>query len=143
MLSLITSAFTSLIKPVSEHFKAKSAIKAATSQRKDELKKLDLEAKIKSIEKSEDVNNSLDVNNGSDPIPWANDLTLILLLIPCCLAFYPPAVPAVLAGFAALDSMPEWYKYGLAMAFISIWGYRGLVTPIVKVLVSKSILGKK
>lgn len=139
----IGDAISSVTKPVGEYFNEKQKIKAAVSERKDELKKLSLESKLKSIEKSEDVNNSLDEKNGADPIPWGNDVTLILLLIPCVLSFYPPAVPAVKAGFIVLQSMPDWYLYGLGMAFVSIWGYRGLVVPIVRVLISKSIIGKK
>lgn len=138
-LSLITGLFSSGI----DYFKEKSQIKAATIERKDELKKLDLTSKLESIRKAESVSLDIDKANGSDTISWANDVTLILLLIPCVLSFYPPAVPAVKAGFVVLESMPELYKYAIGMVFVSIWGYRGLVVPLVKGVISKSLIGKK
>lgn len=133
---------TAMLNGVLDFFSDRNKIKEATSKRKDELKKLGLEAKIKAIENSQEVNLQLDAINGRDTIPWGNDVTLILLLIPCILSFYPPAVPAIKAGFIVLDSMPSMYKYALCMAFVSIWGYRALVVPLVKVAVSKSFLGK-
>lgn len=142
MLSLLTF-IPNLITSGVGYFKEKNQIKAATNERKDELKKLGLQSKLESIRKAESVDLDIDKANGSDPIPWGNDVTLILLLIPCILSFYPPAVPAVKAGFTVLESMPELYKYALGMAFVSIWGYRGLVVPLVRGIVSKSILGKK
>lgn len=138
-LSLITGLVSSGI----DYFKEKSVIKAATVERQDELKKLGLEAKLEAIRNAQEVDLEIDKANGSDPILWANDVTLILLLIPCILSFYPPAVPAVRAGFVVLDSMPDLYKYALGMAFVSIWGYRGLVVPLVRGIVSKSLIGKK
>ena len=121
-----------LISPVSNYFNTKSVLKAEVGKRKDELAKLSLKAKIKSIQKSGDTNLSIDKANGSDPIPWANDVTLILFLLPFVLSFYPPALPHIVAGFQALDGMPQWYKYSLGMMLISVWGYRNLVSPIIQ-----------
>ena len=134
---------TNIIEPISTYFAEKSKIKAAIGKRKDELIKLSLEAKIKHIENSQETNLSLDKINGSDPIPWANDLTLILFLLPFVLAFYPPALPHIIAGFAALDNMPEWYKYSLGMMLVSVWGYRNLVSPIVQSIAKAYLSTKK
>ena len=130
--NIITKLLDVLVEPISSYFKNRSVIKAEVKKRKDEIKKLSLKAKIKSIQKSEDINLSLDQSNGSDPIPWANDVTLVLFLLPFVLAFYPPALPHIIAGFEALENMPEWYKYSLAMMLISVWGYRNLVSPIIQ-----------
>lgn len=140
MLGTIGAFLTGLVEPVSSHFKDKAKIKAATNKRKDELKKLELKAKLTSIQKSEDSNLGLD-NNTENRIPWADDLTLILFLLPFVLAFYPPALPHIQAGFEALDQMPEWYKYSLGMMLVSVWGYRNLVSPIVQSIV-KAYLGR-
>jgi len=128
----VISFIGGLIKPVSDHFSEKSKIKSAIGKRKDELTKLNLKAKIKLIQKSGDASLSIDQANGSDPIPWANDATLILFLLPFVLSFYPPALPHIVAGFQALDGMPQWYKYSLGMMLISVWGYRNLVSPIIQ-----------
>ena len=55
------------------------------------------------------------------------DLSFGLALIPLVLAFFPPTQAAVLEGFAVLETLPAWYRWGLAMMFISIWGLRGFL----------------
>ena len=136
MFKAIGAFVTGLVEPITSHLDTRAKIKAATNERKDELKKLDLVAKLKNIEKATETDLSLDAKNGADPIPWANDLTLILFLLPFVLAFYPPALPHIEAGFAALNNMPEWYKYSLGMMLVSVWGYRNLVGPIIKSVAS-------
>ncbi len=128
MFTAIGAFLTGLVEPVTTHLTARAKIKGAAKKRKDELKKLNLKSQIETAKS----NQTLDVKNGGDPIPWANDLTLILFLLPFGLAFYPPALPHITAGFTALNEMPEWYKYSLGMMLVSVWGYRNLVTPIVK-----------
>ena len=140
MWATIGAFLTGLVEPVTNHFTTKAKIKAATKERKDELQKLSLEAKIISIQKSEDSSLKLDENT-ENRIAWADDLTLILFLLPFVLAFYPPALPHIVAGFTALDSMPEWYKYSLGMMLVSVWGYRNLVSPIIQ-SVAKAYLGR-
>lgn len=134
-LKWVGNLFTAIAKPVGEYFTEGQKIKAAKSERKDELKKLNLEKKLESIKKSEDSDIDMDKNT-EKRIPWADDLTLILFLLPFGLAFYSPALPHIAAGFEALDTMPDWYKYSLGMMLVSVWGYRNLVTPIVKTVAS-------
>lgn len=134
---------TNIIKPLSTYFTEKSKIKAANVKRKDELSKLSLKAKIKHIENSQETDLSLDKANGSDPIPWANDLTLILFLLPFVGAFFPWALPHISAGFIALELMPEWYKYSLGMMLVSVWGYRNLVSPIIQSIAKAYLSTKK
>ena len=140
-MGIVAKLLDSLVEPIATYFKTRSVLKAEVVKRKDELKKLNLKAKIKSIQKSEDVNLHIDKSNGSDPIPWANDVTLILFLLPFVLSFYPPALPHIIAGFTALEDMPEWYKYSLGMMLISVWGYRNLVSPIIQ-SIAKAYLGR-
>jgi len=49
-----------------------------------------------------------------------------LFSIPCILAFYEPAVPAVMRGFSVLEGMPDWYKAFLGAAVAASFGLRGL-----------------
>lgn len=132
MFKAIGAFLTGLVEPVTNHLTERAKIKGAANERKDELKKLSLESKIETAKS----NQTLDVKNGGDPIKWANDVTLILFLLPFGLAFYPPALPHIKAGFTALNEMPDWYKYSLGMMLVSVWGYRNLVTPIVKTITS-------
>ena len=48
-------------------------------------------------------------------------------LIPVALCFYPPALEPMRDGFAALESLPQWYRYGLGLMFVSVWGLRGIL----------------
>lgn len=130
MANFVADAISGILSPVSDYLTNRATIKEAGKKRKDELKKLSLEAQIKGVEQNIDI----DAKNGTDPIPWANDLTLLIFLMPFVLAFYPPALPHIEAGFEALKAMPEWYKWSLGMMLVSVWGYRNLVTPIVKVV---------
>ena len=133
---------SNLVAPVTGYFKERGQIKAATKERKDELTKLALTSKLESIRKAESVNLDLDKANGSDPIPWANDVTLVLFLLPFVCAFIPATLPNITAGFEALEKMPEWYKYSLGMMLISVWGYRNLVSPIIQ-SIAKAYLNRK
>ena len=139
----ILSALGGIAKPVADYMSEGRQIKAAAAERKDELKKLAFETKLESVRKAEDANIQLDLTHGSDPILWANDVTLILALLPCVLAFYPPALPHIMAGFAALEKYPEWLKYSLGMMLISVWGYRNLVSPIIQSIAKAYLSSKK
>jgi hypothetical protein len=57
---------------------------------------------------------------------WTNHWFSILLSIPLVGAFIPPAVPHIQAGFAVLDSMPEYYQYWVAVAILSSFGIKAL-----------------
>ena len=129
MLGPILSLLGGLISPITEVVKGKQAIKKAVT-----------ESKIKRIEAKEMTDIELDKlsreNSG-----WRDDISFYLFLMPMVLAFYPPALPHIQAGFIALESMPQWYQYGLGMMLISVWGYRKLVSPIVEAI-AKAWLGR-
>ena len=129
MLGPILYLLGGLISPITEVVKGKQAIKKAVT-----------ESKIKRIEAKEMTDIELDKlsreNSG-----WMDDISFYLFLMPMVLAFYPPALPHIQAGFIALESMPQWYQYGLGMMLISVWGYRKLVSPIVEA-VAKAWLGR-
>lgn len=57
---------------------------------------------------------------------WKDEWFTILFSVPCVLAFFPSMVPVVMQGFAALDSMPDWYKGFLGAAVAASFGLRGL-----------------
>ena len=135
-LNLISSA----IEAVGGYFRDGQKIKAAVSVRKDELKKLDLEAKIKTATAS--VENDIKMDEGARAnAGWMDDISFYVFLAPAILAFFPGMVEHVKNGFAVLATMPEWYQYALGMMLISVWGYRKLVSPIIQ-SIAKAWLGK-
>ena len=57
---------------------------------------------------------------------WKDEWFTLLFSIPLVLAFIPPAVPFVEQGFIVLDTMPVWYKNGLAVLVAASVGYQKL-----------------
>jgi hypothetical protein len=51
----------------------------------------------------------------------------LLFSIPLVLAFIPPTVPYVEAGFIVLETMPDWYKAGLATLVAASVGYQKFI----------------
>lgn len=127
----ILGFFTALISPVTEIVKSKQALKKAVT-----------DSKIDSIKRGEvsdiDMDNAARTNAG-----WMDDVSFFVFLLPAVLAFYPPALPHIAAGFKALELMPQWYQLALGMMLVSVWGYRKLVGPIIQSIVKSSIFGKK
>lgn len=142
MLAQLIGFIPGLFKSGLDTYKEGKQIKAAKDERKDELKKMSLETKLESIKKAETANLDIDTVNGSDPIPWANDVSFALGLLPIPLAFIPGMAPHIAAGFTVIGNMPDAYKYGLGMMLVSVWGYRNLVEPIIKSII-KAWLGNK
>ena len=134
MWTAIGSFFSGLVKPVATYFNEGQKIKAAKSERKDELSKLSLETKLESIRKGVDADIQMDAT-ANDRIRWADDLTFALgtLIVAGC--FYTPAVPAIQQGFIVLGGMPPEFLWAYGMMLISCWGYRRLVLPVIEVVV--------
>jgi len=58
---------------------------------------------------------------------WKDEWILILVSIPLIAAFVPGGDEFVLAGFAALDKMPDWYKATVGVVVAGSYGYRKIV----------------
>lgn len=65
---------------------------------------------------------------------WKDEWLTLLVSIPMIMAFIPGAEEYVLRGFAALESMPEWYQYLVGVVFAASFG--------IKALASKFKMGK-
>lgn len=127
---------TSLITGVTGYFTESQKIKAATKERRDQLKELELNTKLEGIRNGQESDIKMD-NNARTLSGWMDDVSFFVFLLPAVLAFYPPALPHITAGFVALESMPIWYQYALGLMLVAVWGYRRLVTPIVEAVVKQ------
>ena len=58
---------------------------------------------------------------------WKDEYLVILFSIPLILAFVPSTVPFVMEGFAALEQMPNWYKYSLSVIVGASFGVRSVI----------------
>lgn len=132
----IFSALSAVFKPIGEYFKDKQVIKAEVTKRKDELKKMSLETKLEGIRKSTnaDIETDLDARKYAG---FMDDISFYLFLSPLFLVFIPDMQPHVMAGFAALEEVPEWYKYALAMMLVSVWGWKKVFAPVITKILKK------
>ncbi len=55
---------------------------------------------------------------------WVTDWVTILLSVPLILSFVPSKVEMVREGFAALQTMPIWYRAGIGLMIGFAYGYR-------------------
>ena len=101
-----------LVELVGEHFKHRSEEKKATHERK-----------LEAIRQDANWENIHANNAGSS---WRDEFFSLLFSIPLVMAFIPPLVPYVQAGFDVLDTMPEYYRALLAALVASSVGIRGL-----------------
>lgn len=59
---------------------------------------------------------------------WKDEWLTILFSIPLILAFVPPAVPAVQAGFVVLATMPDWYITTVGVIVAASFGVRSAIS---------------
>ena len=110
LLSLVSSG----ISAWSEQKKAKMDQKTVL-----ESKKLD---RINNSEMNEAEWDKLMAEGSKES--WKDEYWTLVLSIPAILAFFPDAVPHVQAGFAVLDTMPDWYKAALGVAIGASFGVK-------------------
>lgn len=131
-LGLITQAISS----IGSYFSDGQKIKAAQKERVDDIKKMELETKLEAIKTGMNADIAQDTL-GMKNAGVMDDISFYLFLAPIPLAFIPSMVPHIEAGFAVLETMPEYYKIALGLMLVSVWGYRRLVIPIVEVVVKQ------
>ena len=102
-----------LTELVSGHFKRKAEEKQATHERKLEV-----------IKHESNWDNIQATNAGTS---WKDEWLTLLFSVPLVMAFVPSAVPYVIEGFKALETMPEWYRVYLGVIMAASFGVRQLV----------------
>lgn len=130
VFEFLSSPLTTWMKGKQEMAQSKQAERRAIS-----------DAKIQTIKRGDVSDISMD-QESRGLAGWMDDISFYVFLSPAVLAFFPPALPHVTAGFAALESMPQWWQAGLGMMLVSVWGYRKLVSPIIQ-SIAKAWLGKQ
>ena len=93
---------------VLERLKGKAEYERAKSERASESEGFDAQWEAQSI------------NNSG----WKDEGTWLVLSIPLILVFFPIFQPAVLAGFAALETTPLWYRVLISTVYLATFGIR-------------------
>ena len=55
---------------------------------------------------------------------WRPGFLTIVLSLPMILVFFPPFVPYMEVGFAALEETPVWYRGAIAVMISAAFGYK-------------------
>ena len=58
---------------------------------------------------------------------WKDEWLTILFSIPMIMAFIPGGIEVVERGFAALETMPEWYQYTVSVIVAASFGVRSAI----------------
>jgi len=121
-----------LIKPVTDLASkvlpdraAKDAAAAEAAKRRDEIeaalhqKQLDRIAQADSYEAAWNL-----ANAQAAATSWKDEFWTIVLSVPLVMAFIPFMVKYVVAGFAALEQTPQWYRYFVGVAISAAFGFQ-------------------
>ena len=123
--SFFGSIFSTTAKAIDNHYERKAQRQA----RADALTAAQSDARIRMIEQDNQHAISMDMlmTQGAQ---GKRDLSFYAACVPIAMAFIPATHDAVIAGFTAIESMPDWYRYGLALMLVSVWGYRRLLRTL-------------
>lgn len=86
---------------------------------KQEIARAKTEGKIKRVQNWETK-----MAEGSTS-SWKDEFWTLILAIPMVLCFFPGMVVHIEAGFAALEGMPEWYRWAAMLSIGASFGFRG------------------
>jgi len=113
-LGPIVALVGNIFGSVNDHFKGKRAIKAA---------EVGARLRIMEAKATHDVDwEKLWASQAAES--WKDEWWTMVVSIPLVMVFIPAMVPHVQAGFAALDVLPEFYKWMVMTAFGASFGVR-------------------
>ena len=107
-------------------------------QGKMDNKKAEIEGKNNAIQERMKQTGTWDeIHARNSGESWKDEWFTLLFSVPLVLAFIPSMVPYVERGFIVLNTMPDWYKQGLAVLVAASVGYQKLTQ-----LFTKKAMGK-
>lgn len=129
MNPFILALIPNMVKAGFNALKDHQAKKTAIVERKDELRKMKLETDLQLIK----LGNAADIEQDTKSrgfAGWMDDISFVVFLLPVPLAFIPPAVPHIKAGFTVLGEMPVEYQVCIGLMLASVWGYKRALLPL-------------
>ncbi|CCN85473.1 conserved hypothetical protein [Vibrio nigripulchritudo SFn27] len=122
----MTGLIGALFSPFVNLFRDHQVAKHKAAERKDRIEETKTLATIKRIEQGDNNATKLDEISLSNR-GWKDEYLLIITTLPVMMAFVPEWVHYVDAGFKALENIPEYYWYALAMIYIDTFGFRHML----------------
>lgn len=114
-----------IITGIIGYFRDKAELKAVERQNKIEAQKAIGQARLENIRQGK-INEAEWNLTSIRQSGWKDEWLTIILSIPLVLVFFPGMVDNMMAGFAALEQTPEWYRYSVGVMIASAFGYQKL-----------------
>ena len=111
---MILDFFKSVVSPVASVFEKRE-------ERKRQVKLSQIE-RVKSADDALAEWELIQAENGR--YSWKDEYWTIILSLPLIGAFIPPFVPFIIAGFEAINQMPQFYQYWVGVAILTSFGVR-------------------
>ena len=131
MLPVFASAIVEVVKNVvgmgADYLKDKRETAAVMRESEIRIRVAETEARIARLAKAQEGELAWDERAmDASSTSWKDEFWTIVLAIPAIMCFIPGMDLYVFAGFQALSSAPEWYRWALLVAVAASFGYRKL-----------------
>ena len=128
MIGGLVTLGSAIVSGISGYFKDKSEIKKVQVEADKLLIMAEAESKAKRLEREAEMDYDLDrIAMQNMDKSWKDELILLIWLTPVVMSFIPEWQPFVIAGFASLALVPDWYMYILVGMVVVIYGMRGML----------------
>ena len=128
MIGGLVTLGSAIVSGISGYFKDKNEIKKVQVEADKLLIRAEAESKAKRLEREAEMDYDLDrIAMQNMDKSWKDELILLIWLTPVVMSFIPEWQPFVIAGFASLALVPDWYMYILVGMVVVIYGMRGML----------------
>lgn len=131
ILSVITNLGGALVSPVLDYYKHKRELAAQKRIKELEIQDAKDSRKVDLIRQGQADQAAWELKSIENS-GWKDEALLILLFLPVIAVFFPGLVEYIKAGFAVLETLPEWYRWSLLVVVSSVYGYRPLANAMKK-----------
>lgn len=123
---------------IGRYFKDKSEIRKVRNEAIKLLIMAEALSKAKRLDREAEMDYDLDrVAMRNMENSWKDELILLIWLTPVVISFIPEWQPYVVAGFAGLDNVPNWYVYILVGMITVIYGMREILKLLLQIIGNK------
>lgn len=123
---------------IGRYFKDRSEIKKVQVEADKLLIMAEAISKAKRLDREAEMDYDLDrIAMRNMENSWKDELILLIWLMPVVISFIPEWQPYVVAGFAGLDNVPNWYVYILVGMITVIYGMREIFKLVLQIIGNK------
>ena len=138
MLGGLVTLGSAIVSGISGYFQDKNEIKKVQVEADKLLIMAEAESKAKRLEREAEMDYDLDrIAMQNMDKSWKDELILLIWLTPVVMSFIPVWQPFVVAGFASLALVPDWYMYILVGLVTVIYGMRGMLKMALQLMIDK------